>query len=167
MIREPKAVWRGTGRADSLISCSVALAEAQFSFRTRFENEQGTYPEELIVAARAGCSTVALAFQLRSAGSAPTAISPETTVALGQERRGFRIGRSAPTLQANAPNLDEVAFARAARDAKKSCLVSKVLSAAIKLDGELFRVVAWASTQHVKSRRKRNGSNSSAKPGRF
>ena len=67
MIRKAKAVWRGTGRAGSgtLTTDSGVLAETPYSFRTRFENEKGTNPEELIAAAHAGCFTMALAFQLR------------------------------------------------------------------------------------------------------
>ncbi len=70
MIRKAKAVWRGTGRAGSgnLSTDSGVLAETPYSFRTRFENEKGTNPEELIAAAHAGCFTMALAFQLQGAG---------------------------------------------------------------------------------------------------
>ena len=58
MIRKAKAVWRGTGRAGNgnLSTDSGVLANTPYSFRTRFENENGTNPEELIAAAHAGCS---------------------------------------------------------------------------------------------------------------
>jgi len=67
MIRKAKAVWRGTGRAGSgnLSTDSGVLAETSYSFKTRFENEKGTNPEELIAAAHAGCFTMALAFGLQ------------------------------------------------------------------------------------------------------
>ena len=70
MIRKAKAVWRGTGHAGSgnLSTDSGVLAETPYSFRTRFENEKGTNPEELIAAAHAGCFTMALAFGLQGAG---------------------------------------------------------------------------------------------------
>ena len=53
MIRNAKAVWRGTGRAGNgnLSTDSGVLAETPYSFRTRFENEKGTNPEELMAAA--------------------------------------------------------------------------------------------------------------------
>ena len=68
MIRKAKAVWRGTGRAGNgnLSTESGVLAETPYSFRTRFENEKGTNPEELIAAAHAGCFTMALAFSAAS-----------------------------------------------------------------------------------------------------
>ena len=70
MIRKAKAVWRGTGRTGNgnLSTDSGVLAETPYSFRTRFENEKGTNPEELIAAAHAGCFTMALAFGLQGAG---------------------------------------------------------------------------------------------------
>jgi lipoyl-dependent peroxiredoxin len=69
MIRKAKAVWRGTGRAGSgtLSTDSGVLANTPYSFKTRFENEKGTNPEELIAAAHAGCFTMALAFGLQGA----------------------------------------------------------------------------------------------------
>ena len=139
MIRKAKAVWRGTGRAGNghLSTDSGVLAETPYSFRTRFENERGTNPEELIAAAHAGCFTMALAFQLQGAGFTPTELSTEAAVSLGPEGQGFRITRSALTLRANVPNLDQAAFDKMAGEAEKNCPVSKVLKAQITLDAKL------------------------------
>ena len=140
MIRKAKAVWRGTGRAGSgtLSTDSGVLAETPYSFRTRFENEKGTNPEELIAAAHAGCFTMALAFQLQGAGYTPIELNTEAAVTLEAEGEGFRISRSALTLRAEVPNLDEAEFARLASDAEMTCPVSKVLNAAITLDAKLI-----------------------------
>lgn len=137
MIRKAKAVWRGTGRAGSghLSTDSGVLAQTPYSFKTRFESEKGTNPEELIAAAHAGCFTMALAFQLQGGGS--TELSTEAAVTLDPEGQGFRITRSALTLRANVPNLDQATFARMAEEAEKNCPVSKVLNAEITLDAEL------------------------------
>jgi len=139
MIRKAKAIWRGTGRAGNgnLTTDSGVLENTPYSFRTRFENEKGTNPEELIAAAHAGCFAMALAFQLQGAGFTPTELITEATVSLDPEGQGFRISRSALTLRANVPNLDEATFARLAGDAEKNCPVSKVLNAAITLDAKL------------------------------
>ena len=139
MIRKAKAVWRGTGRAGNgaLTSDSGVLADTPYSFKTRFENDKGTNPEELIAAAHAGCFTMALAFGLQAAGFTPTELTTEAAVTLEPEGQGFRISRSALTLRAQVPNLDQTAFARIARDAEKNCPVSKVLNAAITLDAKL------------------------------
>ena len=97
MIRKAKAVWRGTGRAGTgnLSTDSGVLAETPYSFKTRFESEKGTNPEELIAAAHAGCFTMALAFGLQTAGFTPTELTTEAAVTLEPEGQGFRISRSA------------------------------------------------------------------------
>ena len=84
MIRKASAVWHGTRRAGGghLSSESGVLAETPYSFKTRFENEKGTNPEELIAAADAGCFTMSLAFALQSAGFTPTELSTEAAVTL-------------------------------------------------------------------------------------
>ena len=114
------------------------LASTPFSFKTRFENEKGTNPEELIAAAHAGCFTMALAFAMQAAGLTPTELSTEAAVTLEPEGKGFKISRSALTLRAKVPNLDEAKFADLARDAEKNCPVSKVLNAEINLDAKLI-----------------------------
>jgi osmotically inducible protein OsmC len=111
---------------------SGVLASTPYSFKTRFENEKGTNPEELIAAAHAGCFTMALAFGLQTAGFNPTEISTEAAVSLEPEGKGFKISRSALTLRAKVPNLADLA-----KDAEKNCPVSKVLNAEITLDAKL------------------------------
>jgi osmotically inducible protein OsmC len=139
MIRKAKAVWRGTGRAGSgeLSSDSGVLSSTPYSFRTRFESEKGTNPEELIAAAHAGCFTMALAFQLQRAGYTPTELDTEAAVSLDSEGEGFRITRSALTLRAQVPNLSEAVFAQLAKEAELNCPVSKLLKAEITLDAKL------------------------------
>ncbi len=56
MIRKGRAEWRGTGRDGNgdLSTDSGVLDKTPYSFKTRFQNEKGTNPEELIAAAHAG-----------------------------------------------------------------------------------------------------------------
>ena len=140
MIRKARAVWHGTGRAGSgsFSTDSGVLADTPYSFKTRFENEKGTNPEELIAAAHAGCFTMALAFQLQGGGYTPTELKTEAAVTLEPEGQGFRISQSTLTLRAQVPNLDEATFARMAGDAEKNCPVSKALNATITLDAKLI-----------------------------
>jgi osmotically inducible protein OsmC len=114
------------------------LAETPYSFRTRFENEKGTNPEELIAAAHAECFSMTLAFVLQGAAYAPTEIDVAAAVTIEPEGQGFRISRSALTLHAQVPNLDEATFARMVGDAEKGCPVSRVLNAAITVDAKLI-----------------------------
>jgi osmotically inducible protein OsmC len=80
---------------------------------------------------------MALAFQLQGAGYTPTELTTEAAVSLEPEGQGFRITRSALTLRASVPNLDEAKFGELASTAEKSCPVSKVLNAQITLDAKL------------------------------
>src|SRR5260370_41554880 len=112
MIRRARAMWHGTGRAGngSLLGDSGVLADTPYSFRTRFENDKRTNPEELIAAAHAGCFTMALAFGLQAAGFTPTELSTEAAVTLDQDGQAFRISPSARTFPAKLPHLDEPSF---------------------------------------------------------
>src|SRR4030081_2057823 len=105
MIRKAKAVWRGTGRDGSGVvsTDSGALAETPYSFRTRFESEKGTNPEELIAAAHAECLSMTLAFILQGAAYTPTELDVEAAVTIEPEGEGFRISQSALTVHARVP----------------------------------------------------------------
>ena len=121
MIRKARAQWRGTGRdgEGDLTTDSAVLSETPYSFKTRFENERGTNPEELLAAAHAGCFTMALAFQLQLAGYTPTELETEAAVSLDPDGPG------------------EETFRRLAGEAEKNCPVSRVLNAEITLDAVL------------------------------
>jgi osmotically inducible protein OsmC len=139
MIRKAKAVWRGTGREGDgdLTTDSGVLSETPYSFKTRFESAKGTNPEELLAAAHAGCFTMALAFQLQGAGYTATELATEAAVSLEPEGEGFRITRSALTLRADVPGLDQETFHKLAGAAEKNCPLSKVINAEITLDATL------------------------------
>ncbi len=134
------AHWEGdlkSGQGRMSTPQSGLFDGTRYSFGTRFGDEKGTNPEELIAAAHAGCFTMALAFALQTAGFNPTELSTEAAVTLEPEGKGFKISRSALTLRANVPNLDEAKFAELAKDAEKNCPVSKVFNAEITLDAKL------------------------------
>ena len=136
MIRKARAVWQGTGKDGKgrLTTDSGILSDTPYTSKTRFESDPGTNPEELIAAAHAGCFSMALAFQLQGAGFTPTELATEAAVTLVQEGGGFKISKSALTLQAKVPNIDRAKFEELARAAEKNCPVSKVLNAEITMD---------------------------------
>ena len=139
MIRKAHAVWRGTGKEGDgdLTTDSGILKESPYSFRTRFENQPGTNPEELIAAAHAGCFTMALAFQLQGAGYTPTELATEAAVSLEPDGGGFKITKSALTLKADVPGLDQDTFDKLSKEAEKNCPVSRLMNAEITLDATL------------------------------
>ncbi len=139
MIRKAHAEWRGTGRdgTGDISTDSGVLAKTPYSFKTRFQGEKGTNPEELIAAAHAGCFTMAMAFQLQTAGFTPTSLSTEAAVSLDAEGQGFKISKSALTLVAEVPGLDQATFDKLAEAAEKGCPVSKLFNAEITLSKTL------------------------------
>ena len=140
MIRKAKAVWRGAGRdgGGAVSTESGVLSGTPYSFRTRFESEKGTNPEELIAAAHAGCFSMTMAFVLQGAGFTPTELNVEAAVTIEPDGEGFKISRSALVLRAQVPNLDQAAFAQMVSGAEKNCPVSKVLNAEITVDAKLI-----------------------------
>jgi osmotically inducible protein OsmC len=139
MIRKGKASWQGAGRdgTGALTTDSGILSNTPYSYRTRFENQPGTNPEELIAAAHAGCFTMALAFQLQAAGLTATELNTEAAVSLDQDGAGFTITRSALTLRAKIPGITQEKFDELAREAELNCPVSKLMKAEITLDATL------------------------------
>jgi osmotically inducible protein OsmC len=138
-VRKAHAVWQGTGKdgTGQLTSESGVLSSTAYSFKTRFENEKGTNPEELIAAAHAGCFTMALAFQLQGAGFTPTELTTEAAVTLEKDGPGFKISKSALTLRAQVPDIEQAKFDELAKAAKEGCPVSKLFNAEITLNATL------------------------------
>ena len=133
MIRKANAIWQGTGKDGSgtLTSPSSVLNNTPYSFKTRFENEDGkagTNPEELITAAHAGCFSMALSFQLSGANFTPTKLSTEASITMIQENGGFKFKSIHLHLEGIVPNISEEQFKELADIAKKNCPVSQALS---------------------------------------
>ena len=109
---------------------SGVLTDQFYGFNTRFENEPGTNPEELIAAAHASCFTMALSFALARAGFSEGSIETEAAVKLEQDGDGgFNITRSDLTLIAKVPGIAEEQFQALAEGAHANCPVSKLLKA--------------------------------------
>ena len=143
MKRTANAVWKGTGKEGkgTLTTQSGAFKEQPYSFRMRFENEDGklgTNPEELIAAAHAGCFNMALAVQLSNAGFTPGALKTEAKLHLETVDGAPTITKIELTLEAEVPGIGQEKFMELANGAKAGCPVSRVLKAAeITLDATL------------------------------
>lgn len=116
---------------------SGVLNDNPYGFNTRFENEPGTNPEELIAAAHASCFTMALSFALAKAGFRDGTLETSAKITLDQKDGGFTITRSDLDLKAKVPGIDPAKFAEIAADAKANCPVSKVLNAEVSLTHSL------------------------------
>ena len=139
MIRTAQAHWTGSGRDGEgrLTAPSGVLRDTPYSFHTRFEDQPGTNPEELIAAAHAGCFNMALAFQLAGAGLTPEALDTTARVTLEKQNGDFGITRVHLELRARVPGAGEAQFQALASTAKANCPVSRVLNAEITLDARL------------------------------
>src|SRR3546814_7225949 len=96
------------------------LYHQPYGFNTRFEDQPGTNPEELIAAAHASCFTMALAFALERAGYIDGTLETWAAVVLDRDRDGFAITRSDLELNAHVPGIDPAQFAEIAEDAKRN-----------------------------------------------
>lgn len=139
MNRSASAVWRGTGRDGKgmLTTQSGVLDGTAYSFTTRFENEKGTNPEELVAAAHAGCFTMALAFALQRENLTPNELTTDAVVTFEKDDVGFKVTKSALTLKADVPGVDKAKFGELAKGAKEGCPISRLLNAEITLDWSL------------------------------
>lgn len=136
MKRTASAGWSGdlTQGSGTISTESGALDALPFSFRTRFEDEKGTNPEELLGAAHAGCFSMAFSHSLAEAGTPPEKVATTATVTLDKVEDGFAISAVHLETQAHVPGADEAKVREIADGAKAGCPVSKVLNAEITLD---------------------------------
>ncbi|HVT45518.1 MAG TPA: OsmC family protein [Thermoanaerobaculia bacterium] len=138
-VRKADAVWEGSLREGrGRVRTGSGGCEGAYSFGTRFEEEPGTNPEELIGAAHAGCFSMALSAGLGKAGFSPQRIETKADVHLEKQDAGFSITRIHLTTTGQVPDIDETTFKQHAEDAKKNCPVSRALGAIeITLDARL------------------------------
>jgi lipoyl-dependent peroxiredoxin len=139
MKRNASAVWKGDlrGGKGTMSTSSGVLKDTPYSFTTRFEEEPGTNPEELIAAAHAGCFSMALSGQLGNAGMTAQSIRTTATVTLEKTDAGFTVTAVHLDTTAKIPGADKGAFETAANNAKAGCPVSRLLNAEITMDAKL------------------------------
>jgi lipoyl-dependent peroxiredoxin len=135
--RKATAIWKGTGKdGNGTVSTqSTVLDNAQYSFKTRFEEGVGTNPEELIAAAHSGCFAMKLSFDLNAAGFTADELNVTSTVTLDPGKG--EVVKSHLVLKAKVPGIEADQFAEIAEGAKKGCPISKLLNAELTLDAEL------------------------------
>jgi osmotically inducible protein OsmC len=138
MKRNVNAIWNGDGIDGNgfLTAQSGAFHKMPYSFKTRFENdngELGTNPEELIASALAGCFNMKLAFVLNEANFNPTELNTNATLTFVD---GSVISIEL-ILKGKVPDLNEEKFIEFAEEAKKNCPISGVLNCEIILNASL------------------------------
>ena len=137
--RSASAVWQG-GLKDGkgvLSTDTGILSNTPYSFKTRFEDEPGTNPEELIAAAHAGCFAMALSGQLDAAELKAESLGVKATIKMEKTDAGMTVTSSHLDLVARIPGASEEAFNAAAGNAKAGCPISRLLNCEISLDARL------------------------------
>jgi osmotically inducible protein OsmC len=127
--RNGSAEWRGDLRSGGgSLSVGSGLFSGAYSFKTRFEEEPGTNPEELIAAAHASCFSMALSNILSEAGHVPGSVSTTARVHLRQVDGAPTIAQIELETEGRVPGIDQQQFADFAAQAKEGCPVSRALA---------------------------------------
>jgi lipoyl-dependent peroxiredoxin len=138
--RKAQARWNGSlTEGDGKMSMASGAYEGPYSFQSRFEEGEGTNPEELLAAAHAGCFSMAFSGELGRAGHDPESVETEATVHVEKAGEGFAINRVELSTRARVPGIGEDEFQQAAEAAKENCPVSQLFkgSAEITVDATL------------------------------
>ena len=131
ITRNAHARWNGDlKQGHGEITLGDNGTQIPYGFSSRFENGQGSNPEELIGGAHAGCFSMALAHGLTEAGNPPVRVETTARVHLEKNGDGFVIPKIELETEAEVPGIDDEDFQRLAVQAKENCPVSKVLAAA-------------------------------------
>ncbi len=139
MQRKASAVWKG-GLKDgkgAVSGPSGALNNTPYSFSTRFEDQPGTNPEELVAAAHAGCFSMALSGQLGGVGMTAESIRTQATLTMEKLDAGWTVTGIHLDVTAKIPGGVNTEFQQAAEKAKAGCPISRLLNTKITMDAKL------------------------------
>ena len=127
--RTAKAAWKDTvSKGNGAVELGSGAFKGRYSFGSRFEEEKGTNPEELIGAAHAGCFSMALANTLDTAGYTPESVSTEAGVHLDKTGGGFAVTEIRLSTTVTVSGIEEEEFQKIAAEAASTCPVSKALT---------------------------------------
>jgi osmotically inducible protein OsmC len=128
-VRKAEAVWEGGFRAGKgVMKLQSQAFQGPYSFPSRFEEGEGTNPEELVAAAHAGCFSMALAAALEREGFPPRRVSTEARVHLEMVEGRATITRIELLTEAEVPGISPEKFQEIAQAAKEGCPVSRALA---------------------------------------
>lgn len=128
-VRHASARWTGTlTEGSGVLRTGKGGYEGRYSFASRFEEGEGTNPEELIGAAHAGCFSMALSKLLTDAGHPPTSVATSAAVHLEKTDAGMTVTRIDLDTVGDVPGLDAAEFAGHAETAKATCPISRLLA---------------------------------------
>jgi len=128
-IRTASARWQGNlTEGSGTIRTGKGGYEGNYSFQSRFEEGEGTNPEELIGAAHAGCFSMAFSKGLADAGFTPTSVATTASVHLDKTEAGMAVTKIVLETVGQVPGIDPDTFQKLAEAAKEGCPISRLLS---------------------------------------
>ncbi|HWS38804.1 MAG TPA: OsmC family protein [Actinoplanes sp.] len=128
-IRSASARWEGNlTEGSGTIKTGKGGLQGAYSFKSRFEEGEGTNPEELIAAAHSGCFSMAFSKGLADAGFTPTSVETVAKVHMDKVDGGFGVTRIDLETVGDVPGIDDAQFQEIAKGAKENCPISKLLS---------------------------------------
>ena len=131
--RTANAEWKGGVKGQGSFRGQTGLG-GQFNFSSRFENGEGSNPEELLAAAEAACFSMALAFALEKDGHPATSVQTKADCTIEKQGAGFKITRMMINVQAAVPGIDAAKFQSIAQATKEGCPVSQALKGNVQID---------------------------------
>lgn len=127
--RNGSAEWRGDLKGGSgTLTVGDGVFEGAYSFASRFEEGEGTNPEELLAAAHAACFSMALSLILGEDDHPPESLRSQAKVQLRLVDGLPTIAHIALEVEGSVPGIDEDAFRGYAEKAKEGCVVSRALA---------------------------------------
>jgi len=143
MKRVANAVWNGnlkSGSGSFSTPTSNVFKNVPYTFKTRFESEKGTNPEELIAAGHASCFSMALSAKLEANKFIAEHINTNATLTMENKvPEGWTIKKIHLDVTGKVPGVDQNTFQLIATSAKESCIISRALKAEITMDAKLIK----------------------------
>jgi osmotically inducible protein OsmC len=133
--RNATATWEGgLQKGKGSFSGASGKIGGTYSFGTRFGDEPGTSPEELLAAAEAACYSMALSLGLEQAGHPPTKVETKAACTIDKVPEGFKITTMKLVVRATVPGIANDAFQKIALATKDGCPVSKAITGNVKIE---------------------------------
>lgn len=127
--RNGSAVWKGDLKSGTgEVTVGNGVYQGNYSFKSRFEDGDGTNPEELIAAAHAGCYSMQLSAMLAEGGHTPTSVETSAVCSLRNVDGKPTITKIELTTVGEVPGLSEEEFQQTAKEAKEVCLITRALA---------------------------------------
>jgi lipoyl-dependent peroxiredoxin len=134
-VRSASAEWKGNlPEGTGTVTGETGAVNGRYSAKSRFEEGEGTNPEELLAAAHAACFSMALANNLAKAGFTPDSVKTEAKVYLERVDGAPTVTRILLSTEARVPGVSPEVFREQAEATKVGCPISRVVTCSTQVD---------------------------------